>query len=507
MAVLVAGASFCAPAQAIVGGVDSTIANRPYQVAVLLGSPTPNGLCGGTIRDSTHIITAAHCVFDNAFTAPGQAIDPGQVTVLAGTAKLSVPRDATAATATVAGVSFEPAYAFPGRDAAILTLSSGLPSNAGIQALPVVAPANWPALDQASTQLSVSGWGLTTSTATGNPSDTLKVAGSLAYRPDSLCAAAYGSLYSNALMICAGDGAKDSCFGDSGGPLVTPNSPVASQQLVGIVSFGPANRCADANAPGVYTEVGNASINAYVVKPAPGSAPRSTSGPFLTGTAEVGGVLTCQNGAWSNAPSFQYQFQRTTNGSTVALTSMGSAQSYVVQSSDVGGAIACIVKAGNADGYGLAVSGPTGLIPAPATPAPVPDQAPAPPVQTPTPTPQQDIAAPVARIAAKRCTATRCTLTVTVTDSGFSAGISTVRATVRSTYRTTCTRKGRKVPCTKRRTRTLRATSLSSRRFRVVASRLPVGTQLFTLVAVDRAGHRQVLPTRVTLKTKRATRR
>jgi hypothetical protein len=78
---------------------------------------------------------------------------------------------------------------------------------------------------------------------------------------------------------------------------------------------------------------------------------------------------------------------------------------------------------------------------------------------------------------------------------------------VRSTYRTTCTRKGRKVSCTKRRTRTLKATSLSSSSFQVVAAKLPVGTQVFTLVAVDRAGHRQVLPTRVTLKTKRAKKR
>jgi hypothetical protein len=507
VAALVAGASFCAPAQAIVGGSPvASINDRPYQVALLLGNPSsPSGLCGGTIRDPTHIITAAHCVFDNALTAPGQAIDPGQVTVLAGTAnRVAGTRDATAVTPPVAAVSFEPAYGFPANDAAVLTLDPAHPlplaPSSAIDAVPVITPQAWATLEPTPPVLSVSGWG---QLGNGTLPNRLQLATDLQPRPDSVCAAAYGPDYDGSIMICAGNSTKDSCFGDSGGPLVSPNSPVADQKLVGIVSFGPASGCAIQNAPGVYTEVGNAAINAYVANPTRGSAPRSTSGPFLTGTAEVGGVLTCQNGAWSGTPSFQYQFERTTNGTTVALTSMGPAQSYVVQSSDVGGAIACIVKASNADGYGTAVSGPTGLIPAPVTPVPIPE--PAPPVQT--PTPQQDIAAPVARITSKRCTATRCTLKVVVTDSGFSAGISTVRASVRSTYRTTCTRKGRKVSCTKRRTRTLKATSLSSSSFQVVAAKLPVGTQVFTLVAVDRAGHRQVLPTRVTLKTKRAKKR
>jgi hypothetical protein len=509
VAALVAGASFCAPAQAIVGGSPvASINDRPYQVALLLGNPSsPSALCGGTIRDSTHIITAAHCVFDNAVTAPGQAIDPGQITVLAGTAnRVLGTRDATAATPPVVGVSFEPAYGFPANDAAVLTLDPAqalpLAANSAIDSVPVITPQAWTTLEPAPPVLSVSGWG---QLGDGTLPNKLQLATDLQHRSDSVCATAYGTVYDSSIMICAGNSSKDSCFGDSGGPLVSPNSPVANQKLVGIVSFGPASGCAIQNAPGVYTEVGNAAINAYVVNPTRGSAPRSTSGPFLTGTAEVGGVLTCQNGAWSGTPSYQYQFARTTNGSTFALGPMGSAQSYTVQSTDVGGAIACIVKASNADGYGTALSGATGLIPTPVTPAPTP--APAPPVQAPTPTPQQDIAAPVARITAKRCTATRCTLTVTVTDSGFSAGISTVQATVRSTYRTTCTRKGRKVSCTKRRSRSLRATSLSSSSFRVVAAKLPVGTQLFTLVAVDRAGHRQVLPTRVTLKTKRAKKR
>jgi hypothetical protein len=48
---------------------------------------------------------------------------------------------------------------------------------------------------------------------------------------------------------------------------------------------------------------------------------------------------------------------------------------------------------------------------------------------------------------------------------------------------------------------------LLANRFKVVASRLPVGTQRFTLIAVDRAGHRQALPTTKTVRTKRPRKR
>jgi hypothetical protein len=95
-------------------------------------------------------------------------------------------------------------------------------------------------------------------------------------------------------------------------------------------------------------------------------------------------------------------------------------------------------------------------------------------------------------------------LSVSVTDAGFSAGIKTVDATVTSTYRTTCKRKGRRVSCTKHKTRKLGAKKLASTKFQIVASKLPVGKQLFQLYAVDKASHRQRLATKKTVTTKRA---
>ena len=92
-----------------------------------------------------------------------------------------------------------------------------------------------------------------------------------------------------------------------------------------------------------------------------------------------------------------------------------------------------------------------------------------------------------------------------MTDAGFSAGIKTVQSSVRSTYEAKCKRKGRTVTCTKHRTIKPSVAALTSTRFKVVASKLPYGTQRFTLVAIDKAGHRQALPTTKTVKTKKPT--
>jgi hypothetical protein len=154
------------------------------------------------------------------------------------------------------------------------------------------------------------------------------------------------------------------------------------------------------------------------------------------------------------------------------------------------------VKGTNAGGLAFAESAAVAI--------PVPEQPP-PPVEPPHQFPSQnlDTAAPVARVTKTTCTATRCTLLVRVTDAGFSAGIKTVQSSVRSTYRSRCRRNGKTVACTKHRTIKPTVAALTSTQFKVVASKLPFGTQVFTLVAVDKAGHHQALPTRKTITTKK----
>jgi hypothetical protein len=286
--------------------------------------------------------------------------------------------------------------------------------------------------------------------------------------------------------LCAAATNKDSCQGDSGGPLVRPNTLApADDRLVGIVSWGFG--CASAHYPGVYTEIAAPSIRSFVTQANPPPAPANQVAPTLSGAAIVGQRLSCAPGAWSGSPSFAYQFVRSTSAGDVGVASTGPAD-YTVTSADAGTSLRCIVTATNAGGTSLAETGRT---------APVPglNQNPG--------SNSLDKNAPVAKVVRTRCTSTRCVLTITVTDAGYSAGIKTVQASVRSTYRGTCRKNGRKVKCTKHKTKKLSAKKLAARKFQIVASKLPVGKQLFTLYAVDKAGHRQHLATKKTVTTKR----
>jgi hypothetical protein len=64
-----------------------------------------------------------------------------------------------------------------------------------------------------------------------------------------------------ATMVCAGGEATDTCGGDSGGPLMVSDG--AFPVLAALTSWG-ADPCADPGAPGVYTRLGDADLNAWV---------------------------------------------------------------------------------------------------------------------------------------------------------------------------------------------------------------------------------------------------
>jgi secreted trypsin-like serine protease len=506
-AALVAAAACCPPAGAVVGGQDiGAIEDAPYQAAVVVhGQNAHSGLwCGGVMRDTTHIITAAHCVFDNVLGSPGQPIPVGAIDVVMGKKDLSVSGGARLP---VASVSLDDDYdpATLGHDAAVLTLNGEFQESTTIKR---IIPADEDTWDSASagSPLTVTGWGQKdpVDPYAAYPS-VLQTAGDslhpLPFVNDATCGPRYQG-FQPASMLCAGGASIDSCFGDSGGPLTVEDVNLFGvQRLVGIVSFGPPDACAKPGYPGVYTEV-HGDIKAYLTQPAPTPAPRTLSPPSLQGTVAVGSTVTCNPGSWEGSPSFAYQFVIPTANGDVARTAQGSQSTYTIQPADAGNALACNVKGKNAGGLAFAESAAM-TVPVPAQQSPAPVQ---PPSQGGSQT-LQDTAAPVARVTKATCTATRCTLMVSVTDAGFSAGIKTVQSSVRSTYRTRCKRNGRTVTCTKHRTIKPSVAALTATRFKVVASKLPYGTQRFTLVAIDKAGHRQALPTTKTVKTKKPTKR
>jgi hypothetical protein len=487
-AALVAAAVCCPSAGAIVGGESVPLTGHPYQVALLdnaRGPAVSSQYCGGSIRDALHIITAAHCVYNTPFS-PGVVASPSQIDVLAGTENLAT--ESAGERPQVSAISYDPAYddGIKAHDAAVLTLAQPLtlgPKVQPVQVTDVAMPAG--------AAVYVTGWGDTDPDVDG-PYPNLLQGVEVNVVGDSLCDSKYAILggIEEQYEICAAATGKDSCYGDSGGPLVNRyGSTPADDRLVGIVSWG--YDCADPHYPGVYTEVAEPSIRSFVTQANPTAAPKNQSLPTVSGAAIVGQRLSCSPGAWSGAPSFSYQYVRSTAAGDVGVASTGPAD-YTVTSADAGTALRCVVTATNAGGTGQAESAKTGLVPGQAT------------NQNQT---NLDKTAPVAKVIKTRCTATRCVLTVKVTDAGFSAGIKTVRASVTSTYRGTCKRNGRKVRCTKHKTKKLSAKKLASTKFQIVASKLPVGKQVFTLYAVDKANHRQHLATKKTVTTKRKKRR
>jgi Trypsin len=518
LALLVPGTAFANATPRIVGGKgkpQTTIAQYPFQVALLSTdtSAAPatdeyqHQFCGGSILDATHVITAAHCVFDSL--VPGQAAPPDSLEVLARTDVLaepdpdphppdtSVPPGPSEERVAVVATSFDPDYDpnLTDHDAAILTLAEPITLATGLaQPIPILADDSFAQADDA---VDVSGWGDTVmqdpssvTAAHDYPHDLNAVTTHVV--DQTVCDDDYGGSITPR-MICAGEqlaGGKDSCQGDSGGPLVAAigTTTPADFRLVGIVSTGYG--CGLPGFPGIYTRAFEPSIADFLTSDPP-QAPIATSGPTLTGTPEPGETLACGPGTWLGSPAFTYSF----GGAS------GASPTYVVTDQDVGRTIRCTVQARNVGGFGLATS--TGLL----------VHGPPPPTTTTTttpPPPPQDTTPPASTLKYARCGGTKCVLNVQVTDPPYTAGLGKLSVRARVTERVRCRRaadRRRGRVCTRKRTRTAKVSRLGGTVFTAVLRQAKPGTYAFTIVATDAAGNRQAAPLRKTLKLKKARKR
>jgi len=233
----------------IIGGAPVEPGRYPWQVDLKT--------CGGTIVDSLHVVTAAHCVcYADTNTRRGDVV--GRTIAVGNNHPLRSPkRECGKQTRSIESFVVHENYcgkykgcgnqkAFE-NDLAILTVDEPFQFNSFVQ--PACLPPSSYEYKQGS-DVFVSGFGVSNLNSFSNK------------YPDRLLGVKLPLIETRRCtfrvpdnMVCAGyeAGGKDSCQGDSGGPLVQFDEKVDRGTLIGVVSWGYG--CAEKGKPGVYAKV------------------------------------------------------------------------------------------------------------------------------------------------------------------------------------------------------------------------------------------------------------
>ena len=250
-----------APASAIVNGDAAAQGEFPAQGVLRIDrdeNPGFDDFCGGTLIGSRQFLTAASCVTD----AFGEELPAGNLLVRLGNVDRAPARPDDYG---VVRFAIAPAYADspPTNDVAVLTLNR-VADYEPMRVVDVGEIDQW----RTGTLATVLGWGRI-STAGIRAENLRKV--DIPIVDDSVCSTTYGASYKPALMLCAADPpttpsgeARDFCEDDEGGPLIVPDLSRLGA-VAGIVSWhGAGAACGDPAKPGVYTQIGDGDLNAWV---------------------------------------------------------------------------------------------------------------------------------------------------------------------------------------------------------------------------------------------------
>jgi hypothetical protein len=335
-------------AQAVVGGRPYDIRQAPWTVFVEIHDM---GYCSGSIIDASHVVTAAHCVFDE----DGRPVAPAIVTVSAGVsnAKSPLATDAQQERDVVsyrAHTSYRPSGTGSADDVAVLTLSEPLALD-GVTAAAISLPST--PRPKAGTRVALAGFGRTD---VNEPSELTLNGQTLTMRDPLACPS--GVDPGEADLVCATGTTATPCFGDSGTALYLPTQPPV---LVGVADFGESDFCLPGE-KGWYANVGAPEILEFIRgDDDPPAAPTFRQGPTLSWSSlRVGGRLVCRAGRWTGRPG--YLLTLLTEKGAVRRRGASASLSYVLRKADVGHSLRCSVSATNPGGTGVAEVGPTGPI-------------------------------------------------------------------------------------------------------------------------------------------------
>ncbi|XP_045766230.1 uncharacterized protein LOC123867945 isoform X2 [Maniola jurtina] len=229
---------------------DSEFGEYPWQAAILKKDPKESVyVCGGTLIDGLHIMTAAHCI--KSYKGFELRVRLGEWDVNHDVEFYPyIERD-------VISVHVHPLY-YAGtldNDLAILKLDHPVEWPKYPHISPACLPDKY--TEYAGQRCWTTGWGKDAFGSNGKYQNILKEV-DVPVLPHGQCQqqlrqTRLGYNYElNPGFICAGgEDGKDACKGDGGGPLVCERS--GTWQLVGVVSWGIG--CGQAGVPGVYVKV------------------------------------------------------------------------------------------------------------------------------------------------------------------------------------------------------------------------------------------------------------
>jgi hypothetical protein len=309
----------------------------PWSVLIDARTDGPSTECSGSILDATHILTAAHCTFDET---TWQTIPAREITVTAGVDELDGGVDSgDPQKVRVGSVAVDPGYepGLYGDDVALLTLGRPLELEPAVAPIRLVAVNTAPA---AGLPVVLFGWGQVASGKGDRHEHSLAELIVPPWQCESGVPAA----------LCAAAAAGTACSGDSGAGLVVPGR---HPTLVGVedYSLGPLCRPGDIN---VYADAASPEIARWLAGGMTATlAPRTSGSPSLWGRSSVGGVVTCRSPSWSGAPHVSLEFIDVT---TSTLVQRG-ADTYRIEPAQSGHELECMAVAQNSGGETAALSG------------------------------------------------------------------------------------------------------------------------------------------------------
>jgi secreted trypsin-like serine protease len=262
-------------------------------------------LCGGSLISPTRIATAAHCL---------DGSDPNRLEIHVGGSTLS--RD-PGRTVRIKGFATQPGYhvvpspkdpdnfarSGAANDVALIELETAV---RGVSLLPVGRRE-----PSAGASVSVYGHGLTRQPSAEDPAlgDAVRT-GRLRTITDASCDSQLGGLVEGFSVLCAQSPRTLICPGDSGGPLV--QGTVHGPRLVGITSFSGevlGRECGAGPYPAAFADT--TVLRPWLTQHRPVLAPMPLGPVAATGDHTAGSTLTCQQPAWSLAPtSLTYTWDR-----------------------------------------------------------------------------------------------------------------------------------------------------------------------------------------------------